>query len=84
MQCPDCNQLYKTEQWDKYQTCYAVKTGSQDAWRSLDTEALIKELIVLRAGGLLPEFCLQSGCDQQQVRGRAYCVYHLYLTGVRA
>ncbi len=84
MQCPDCNQLYKTEEWDKYQTCYAVKIDSQEAWQIVDTDALIKERIVLQAGGLLPESCLRSGCNQQQVKGRVYCVHHLYLTGIRA
>lgn len=84
MQCPECNQLYKTEEWDKDQTCYSVKTDSQEAWQSLDTDSLIKERMVRQAGGLRPESCLRSDYDQQQVKGKANCFHNLYSTGIRA
>ena len=46
MQCPDCNQFYKVDEWDKYQTCYAVKIPSSENWESFDSESIIKEQMV--------------------------------------
>jgi len=52
MQCPDCKQLYKVDERDKYQTCYAVKIPSSENWEAFDSETLIKEKIVQNRGGL--------------------------------
>jgi hypothetical protein len=84
MQCPDCCQYYKVDEWDKYQTCYAVKIPSQDNWESFDSESLIKDQIAVNRGGLTNEPCMWSGCNLKQVKGSAYCVNHLYSTGARA
>ncbi len=84
MQCPDCNQLYKVDEWDKYQTCYAVKIPSSVDWESFDSESIIKEQMVQNRGGLTNEPCMWSGCDINQVKGSAFCVNHLYSGGTRA
>lgn len=84
MQCPDCKQLYKVDEWDKYQTCYAVKIPSSENWEAFDSESLIKDKIVQNHGGLTNESCMWSGCDIKQVKGSAYCVNHLYSGGARA
>ena len=84
MQCPDCCQHYKVDEWDKYQTCYAVKIPSQDNWESFDRESLIKDQMVVNRGGLTNEPCMWTGCNLKQVKGSAYCANHLYSTGARA
>lgn len=84
MQCPDCGQHYKVDEWDKYQTCYAVKIASQDNWKSFDSESLIKVKMVVNRGGLTNDPCMWSSCNLKKVKGSAYCVNHLYSTGARA
>ena len=84
MQCRDCKQLYKVDEWDKYQTCYAVKILSSDNWESFDSESIIKEQMVQKRGGLTNDPYMWSGCDIKQVKGSAYCVNHLYSGGARA
>ena len=32
MQCPECRQLWKVDEWDKYQTLYALKVSRGDGW----------------------------------------------------
>ncbi|MBQ0806996.1 MAG: hypothetical protein KBT55_03405 [Porticoccus sp.] len=84
MRCPDCAQFYKVDEWDKYQTCYAVKISSSQNWESFDSVSLVKEQIVINHGGLTSEPCMWSGCETKQVKGSAYCVNHLYSGGTRA
>lgn len=81
MQCPDCQQLYKVDEWDKYQTCYAVKLPLADNWTAFDSESLIKAQIVKQRGGLSEQLCIYAGCHTQQINGSAYCVDHLYASG---
>lgn len=83
MQCPDCGQHYKVDEWDKYQTCYAVKVPSRDNWESCDSKLLIKNQMVENRGGYTHDLCIWSGCSLKQVKGSAYCVNHLYSTGAR-
>ncbi|AHK16283.1 hypothetical protein [Thalassolituus oleivorans] len=83
MQCPDCKQLYRVDECDKYQTCYAVKIPSRENWEAFDSESLIREQIVQNRGGLTNELCMWSGCDIKQVKGSAYCANHLYSGGAR-
>jgi hypothetical protein len=84
MQCPDCNQLYKVDEWDKYQRCYAVKISSSESWEQFDSEALIKEQMIKNRGGLTNYQCMWAGCNIKQVKGSAYCVNHLYSGGTHA
>lgn len=84
MQCTDCKQLYKVDEWDKYQTCYAVKILSSEHWEAFDSDALIKDHMVQNRGGLSDEPCICAGCDIKQVKGSAYCVNHLFFSGTRA
>lgn len=84
MQCPSCSQLWRTDEWDKYQTLYACKLRSPEGWKSTDMEALIKRRIVENHGGLDTSLCLAKDCKQHALKGRAYCVAHFYETGARA
>lgn len=83
MQCPECKQYYKVDEWDKYQTCYAVKIPSAENWQAFDSESLIKEVMIKNRGGLSKESCMWSGCEMKQVKGSAFCVNHLYSGGTR-
>jgi len=84
MSCPDCKQLWKVDEWDKYRTCYAVKVPSQENWEAYDSESLVKEQIIKNHGGLTSDECLSAGCNLKQVKSSAFCVNHLYIGGTRA
>lgn len=84
LQCPECGQLWRTDEWDKYQTLYAFKLSSPEGWESTDMKPMIKERIVENHGGLDTSYCLAKNCKQRALKGRAYCVDHFYETGARA
>jgi hypothetical protein len=84
LQCRGCSQLWRTDEWDKYQALYAVKLNSPEGWDLTDMESLIKERIVENHGGLETFLCLAKDCKQYALKGRAYCVDHFYETGARA
>ncbi|MFC6634296.1 metal-binding protein [Microbulbifer taiwanensis] len=84
MQCPDCSQLWKVDEWDKYQQSYAVKITDKESWKKFDCTALIKEKIIENRGGLTCALCQWSDCNSKQVKGSAYCVNHLWSMGARA
>lgn len=84
LQCPECGQLWRTDEWDKYQTLYALKLRSPEGWESTDLESLIKERMVENHGGGATSPCLARDCKRFALKGRAYCVDHFYETGARA
>ncbi|TLM72397.1 metal-binding protein [Microbulbifer harenosus] len=84
MRCQECCQLWKVDEWDKYQQSYAVKIPDKENWKKFDSTALIKEKIMENRGGLTSVPCQWSGCSFKQVKGSAYCVNHLWSTGARA
>ena len=51
MRCQECSQLWKVDEWDKYQQSYAVKISVQESWEKFDSTALIKEKIIENRGG---------------------------------
>lgn len=84
MRCSTCNQLWKVDEWDKYQELYAFKLQSAEGWEEYDSAALVKDKIIENRGGLEEAKCLMAGCSEKQVKGSAYCAHHLYETGARA
>jgi len=84
LQCLDCGQFWRTDEWDKYQTLYALKLSSPKGWESVDIKSLIIERMVENHGGLDASFCLAKNCKLQALKGRAYCGQHFYDTGARA
>lgn len=84
MRCPECGQLWKVDEWDKYQTLYALKVPSNEGWKKIDSTPLIKERMVRNRGGLESSKCMWDQCSLNAVKGSAYCVNHLYDTGARA
>lgn len=83
MSCPDCNQLWKVDEWNEYEACYAVKISSQENWEAFDSEILIKEQMIKNRGGLSQKYCMWLKCDSKQVKGGTFCVDHLWITGSR-
>jgi len=84
LQCSECGQFWRTDEWDKYQALYAVKLSLPEGWKSTDMESLIKKRIVENHGGLDISLCLAKDCKQLVLKGKAYCVDHYYQTGARA
>lgn len=84
LKCQKCGQLWRTDEWDKYQTLYALKLNSPTSWEKVDMEPLIKERMVENHGGLDSNICLAKECKLHTLKGRAYCVDHFYETGARA
>lgn len=84
MRCPTCGQLWKVDEWDKYQTLYALKIAHQEFWESADATSLVKDRMVQNRGGLSDDKCMWQHCKLKAVRGSAYCVNHLYDTGARS
>ena len=84
MTCPNCDQLWIVDEWDKYQASYAIKISTQENWELFDAESLVKEKMIQNHGGLTQDDCMWSGCNSKQVKGSALCVNHLYEGGARA
>lgn len=84
MECQDCSQLWKLDEWDKYQNCYAVKLPTKEGWQQFDSESLIKEKMLENRGGVTNQNCIWANCNLNQVKGSAYCINHLWQTGARA
>lgn len=81
MECPKCQQLWKVDEWDKYQTLYAIKISSQENWEEIDSRSLIEERIIKNRGGLVAEGCMIAECNNNQVKGSAFCAKHMYESG---
>lgn len=83
MSCPECQQLWRVDDMDKDQVCYAVKIPTQENWKEFDVESLIKEKMIENRGGLTQNYCMWTKCDFKKVKGSTFCVNHLWETGSR-
>jgi hypothetical protein len=83
VRCTICGQLWSLDEWDKYQTQFAIKAPLREGWRGFDTSLLRRRYLVQSRGGLVEEKCIWLGCEQRRVRGVVYCADHLYQTGAR-
>jgi hypothetical protein len=83
VRCRSCGQLWSLDEWDKYQTQFAIKISQRDGWRQFDTTPLRREFLIRARGGLTDEICIRTGCSGRRVRGVVYCADHLYETGAR-
>lgn len=83
LRCPSCGQLWKMDEYDKYQTQLAMKVSNAPDWDTDDTIERKAYLLASR-GGLGTDVCGWIDCPNTQLRGSAYCVDHLYATGARA
>ena len=81
--CRFCDQLWRTDEWDKYVVQFAVKVDSPEQWNNFDSTSLEKELFLSARGGTDPARCAWAGCEQSVVRDSALCVDHLYAAGLR-
>jgi len=81
--CANCGQLWRLDEWDKYQTQFAVRIPSVEGWEDFDATPLQKGFLVQSRGGLGEARCIWAACRNPQVRGGFYCAHHLFETGVR-
>jgi hypothetical protein len=81
--CAGCGQLWRLDEWDKYQTRFAVRIPSFDGWEAFDATPLQKAFLVQARGGLTGATCIWAGCGKLQVKGVVYCADHLFQTGAR-
>jgi hypothetical protein len=81
--CRSCGQLWRIDEWDKYQTRFVVRVPSAEAWETFDPVELQKQFLITSRGGLSDAKCVWSGCRNPQVKGVAYCADHLFQTGAR-
>jgi hypothetical protein len=82
-QCGSCGQLWRIDEWDKYQSQFAVRVPSAETWEAFDASELQKQFLISSRGGLEDSECAWSGCFHPRVKGVAYCVDHLLRTGAR-
>jgi hypothetical protein len=83
MKCHHCKQYWRVDEWDKYQAQFAIKLKSDEGWETLDVVPLQKNFLLQSRGGTTEQECKWANCTNNRVKGAAYCVDHLYETGVR-
>jgi hypothetical protein len=81
--CSACKQLWRIDEWDKYQTQFAAKVPDIEAWESYDTTPFQKQLLLQSRGGLSNDICNWAACGKPAVKGVAFCIDHLFETGAR-
>jgi hypothetical protein len=81
--CSDCEQLWRIDEWDKYQNQIAIKIPTTREWELFDSSAHVKQLILQSRGGETNEICRMARCNRAAVMGVAFCIDHLYDTGAR-
>jgi hypothetical protein len=83
VRCPHCGQLWSVDEWEKYQTQFAVRIPQREGWREFDATPFRRHYLIQSRGGLTDEKCVWKGCEQRRVHGVVYCADHLYQTGAR-
>lgn len=81
--CEECNQLWRIDEWDKYQTQFAAKVPDIETWESYDTTQFQKQLLLQSRGGLSNSICNWACCEKPAVKGVVFCVDHLFESGAR-
>jgi len=81
--CKECSQLWRIDEWDKYQIQFVVRVPPGTSWQELDADPLQKQFLLQSRGGATNSECAWAGCHGSAVRGVAYCIDHLYETGAR-
>ena len=79
--CWNCGQLWRLDEWldewDKYQTQFAIKMARRLGWQELDITPLRREYLIQSHGGQTDRFCNWPGCRGHRVNGFALCADHL-------
>src|SRR3546814_2487953 len=81
--CATCGQLWRIDEWDKYQVQFVVRIPPGIQWEAFDSSPLQRQFLVRSRGGLADAECAWSGCHGKAVQGVAYCVENLFPTGER-
>jgi hypothetical protein len=81
--CRQCNQYWRIDVLDKYQTRFIVQLNSIDNWQNFDESDLVKALIIKECGGLQEKTCIMKGCNNKRLKRLVYCIDHAYEDGIR-
>ena len=71
--CPNCNQLWQLDEWDKYQLGLAIKIDVKEEWKSYNDKQIRIEFLIQSRGGLSTDNCAWQGCTNKALKGLAYC-----------
>ncbi|NOQ51446.1 MAG: hypothetical protein GQ578_04430 [Desulfuromonadaceae bacterium] len=73
IKCPVCGQHWQLDEWDKYQTGLAIKIKEPESWRSYNDKDVRIDFLIQNRGGLSDGICAWQGCNNQALKGLAYC-----------
>jgi hypothetical protein len=72
LQCPECNQLWLVDVFDKVQSLFAFKIDSpKDTERSFF--AVHKKYLIESRGGYSQKKCVMAGCENRGLMELVYC-----------
>ena len=73
IKCPDCEQHWQIDEWDKYQTGLAIKIEKPDCWKTYNDKKVRINFLIQNRGGPSDELCRWQGCNNKALKGLAYC-----------
>ncbi len=72
LQCPDCNQLWLVDFFDKVQSLFALKLDKpSDSEKSFFQ--VHKKYLIEAKGGYSKNKCMMAGCQNNALRDLVYC-----------
>ncbi len=76
--CTECGQLWHIDIAKTNQVGLCIKVNSEAEWKTLDATQMRVQLMVNNHGGLSFETCRWKQCNQNCVKGLAFCPQHAY------
>ncbi|MBP6515066.1 MAG: hypothetical protein KA224_07775 [Steroidobacteraceae bacterium] len=82
-QCPACGQHWAMSGWEQQATQLATKVAASAAeeWKAISVNSA-KEFMLEHRGGTSDETCAWAHCGKPCVKDSAWCIDHLYETGI--
>lgn len=81
--CQSCNQFWKVDNHDKYQTNLAIKLDNAQNWEDFDDFEIRKEFLCRSRDGYSSEGCRKLGCNKIALKSLAFCLDHAWEIGLR-
>lgn len=82
-ECPECEGLWIIDEWDKYTWRVVSRIKNRDEWPATISEQQRKQLLLASRGGTTDQKYIWKDCPNNQVKGVALCIDHLYDAGAR-
>jgi len=73
IKCPNCEQHWQIDEWDKYQTGLAIKIENPDCWKTYNDKKVRINFLIQNRGGPSDELCRWQACNNKALKGLAYC-----------